>query len=496
MPDSVAASASRVFLIPNGAQPGNSPAYQGFWRAGTLSWSQGTSTPVRRPSDTQYRRFTTIDSIPGEQGLPELGITALYTFDLSDMLEFIRKGNCNHDLQIHFGECGNPKDFNGGYSKVLILETAKISDYGTSELGAMDQGEDAATNETPTWQGQDAYEVVKLNATEMAASIITREIVAVAVCDSPDCGGVCGVASDGCGKVFMVSLSAGGSPGIPADVIYTSDGGSNWLETNITTLATNEDPDDAMCVGDNLVVVSDDSLSLHYADKDDIINGVATWSEVGTGFVAGKGPLAIWSLGPNETWIVGTAGYIYFSADITSGVTVQNAGVATVQNLTDIHMLDSTHGVAVGASNAVVKTTDGETWAAVTGPIPGTALNAVWMKTKDIWLVGSAAGVLYYTNNAGISWTTKGFGGSGAGAVHDINFVTPSVGYLAHATAAAVGRILRTIDGGQSWAVMPNNGSLGDNDKINSIVACGPNTVFAGGLGANATDGYAVKLSA
>lgn len=496
MPDPVVASASRVFLIPNGANPGNAPVYQGFWRAGTLSWSQGTSTPIRRPSDSQYRKFITIDTTPGDPGLPELGITALYTFDLSDMLEFIRKGNCTHDLQVHFGACGNPKDFDGGYEKVLILDTAKISDYGTSELGALDQGEDAATTETPTWQGEDAYEVVKLNATEMAASIITREIVAVAVCDSPDCGGFCGSASDGCGKVFLVSLSAGGSPGIPADVIYTSDGGSNWTETNITTLAANEDPDDAQCVGDNLVVVSDDSESLHYADKDDIINGVATWAEVTTGFVATKGPRALWSLGPNETWFAAEGGYIYFASDITSGVTVQNAGVATAQNLNDIHMLDSTHGVAVGASNALVYTTDGETWAARTGPAVGVALNAVWMKTKDIWLVGSAAGVLYYTNNAGLTWTTKGFSGSGAGAVHDIYFITPSVGYLAHATAAPVGRILRTINGGQSWSVMPNNGSLGDNDRINSVVACGPNTVFGAGLGSNATDGFAVKLSA
>jgi photosystem II stability/assembly factor-like uncharacterized protein len=159
-------------------------------------------------------------------------------------------------------------------------------------------------------------------------------------------------------------------------------------------------------------------------------------------------------------------------------------------------MLDSTHGVAVGASNAVVRTVDGSTWGAITGPAVGVALNAVWMKSEDVWLVGTAGGVLYYTANAGSTWTALGFSGSGAGTVTDIYFVNQAVGYMAHTTAAPVGRLFRTIDGGNSWYLLPENGSMPDNDGINSIKACSVNTVFAGGLGGGGTDGYGVKLTA
>jgi len=350
-----------------------------------------------------------------------------------------------------------------------------------------------------TWQGQLLYEIGKLTATEIAASSITREIIAVAVCDQAGCGGSCGTATDGCQKVFMVSVSAGGSPGLTPDVVYTSNGFSTIGVSHINSLALTESPDDAACVGDNLVVVSGGagaSDSLHYAAITDILAGSTNiWTEVTTGFVASKGPQAIWSIGPNETWMAGAGGYIYFTSDPTGGVSVQDAGVATSQDLNDIHILDSTHGVAVGASNAVVRTTDGSTWGAKTGPAVGIALNAVWMKSADIWLVGTAGGALYYTADGGTSWTAIGLGGSPA-VIDDIYFVNQTVGYVAFHTSAPAGKIYRTIDGGHSWYALPESGSMPANDKVNALRACAVNTVYGGGLADNGTDGFGVKLAA
>lgn len=496
MPDIVSTPYSRVFLVENGAVNGNTtPTYEGFWKAGALSFGQGKVTPMRVPSADAYGKFVTQGTIPGEQDLPELAITARYTFSLSDMLRLVNIG-CNHDLQVHMGQCQNPQDFNGGWDKILVLEQARISNYSSKDLGALEPGDSAIVNEDVTFQGELVYEIAKLTATEIAGTTITREVIATVVCDQAGCGGVCGTSSDGCQNVFMVTLAQGGSAGLNADVIWSDDGFSTSTLIHITTLGIAESPDDAACVGDNLVVVSDDSDSLHYADISDILDGVQVWTEVSTGFVVAKGPLAIWSLGPNETWIVGTGGYIYFTADPTTGVTVQDAGVATAQALNDVHALDSTHAVAVGAANAVVRTTDGSTWGSVTGPAPGIILNCVWMKSIDTWFVGSAGGVLYRTNNGGTSWSTVGFSGSGAGNVADIYFVNDTVGYMAHATAAPVGRIFRTIDGGNSWYALPENGSMPDNDRINSLAACSVNTVYGGGLGGGGTDGFGIKITA
>ena len=52
---------------------------------------------------------------------------------------------------------------------------------------------------------------------------------------------------------------------------------------------------------------------------------------------------------------------------------------------------------------------------------------------------------------------------------------------------------------GSPWYVMPEEGggTLADNDRINAIAACGENVniMYAGGLGANATDGFLVKAA-
>ena len=494
MADQVVSPFSRMFLIENGAAPNHTPIYEGLWKAGALSAGQGTNTPIRIPSKNAYGKFETVGSIQGDAPLPELPVTARYTLDLSDLLRLTNLG-CTHDVQVHFGTCQLPSNFNGGWDKVLVLETARISDYKTTELGALEPGDNAVVDEPVTFQGELVYEIKKLSATEISASNVTGEVVAVSICDQAGCGGTCGSASDGCQKVFFVQLAGGVSPGIAASVVYSDDGMGTSAKTGIATLAIGEAPNDAACVGDNLVVISEDSESLHYANISDILAAAETWAEVTTGFVAAKGPLAMWSLGPSETWIVGEGGYIYFTDDPTSGVEVQDAGVATIQDLNDVHVFDSEHAVAVGASNAVVRTTDGTIWGAKTGPAVGVVLNAVWMKSADVWFVGTAGGALYYTNDGGDSWTLKGFSGSGTGSVTDIYFATNSVGYMTHTTAAGVGRLFRTIDGGNSWVLGPESGSMPDNDRINKVRACDANKVFAGGLGGGASDGFAVKLS-
>jgi photosystem II stability/assembly factor-like uncharacterized protein len=143
----------------------------------------------------------------------------------------------------------------------------------------------------------------------------------------------------------------------------------------------------------------------------------------------------------------------------------------------------------------------GNTWANVdTTLIAAVEITAVWMRTKDVWFAGTIQGDLYYTLDGGVNWVLKAFPGSNAGAVRDIVFATDTVGYLAHDTDAVAGRILRTIDGGQSWYVLPEGpGAIPANDRINALAAveeC-PNDVYGGGLAAaGAGDGFFVKGAA
>lgn len=291
---------SRVFLIENRAGPTSVPVYQGQWRAGALSWPQGDVTLMYQPDPNQYGSFKVVGKVPGEPSNPELVLQARYTLDRSEFLRLLRKG-CDNDVQVHMGLCKDPRDFNGGWDKILIFEAGRQTDYSTDDLGALEPSQRAQVNEETTVTGETVYEVSRLSLTKKAEAEVYREIVAMAICDAASCG-ACGLPSDGCNRIYAITNSTGASPGLQAQVVYSDDGGLTWAVDIINSIGLAENPNDAACVGLNLVVVSEDSDSLHYAPLLDILNGVSTWVEVTTGFVPTTGgPLAIWSASPTFT---------------------------------------------------------------------------------------------------------------------------------------------------------------------------------------------------
>ncbi len=469
--------------------------------AGEVDWALGDVTKVEEPSRDAYDAFDIVDTIKGTRGLPTLPITFRMQKTLSDILRLVRKG-CEVDVQVHIGSCKVPSDFNGGWSdgKVLVLSRANPTNYSTDQIGALQSDDRAIVMETVPFTGLDYYEIGPVLASLQGEAAVTDEVLDVAICDAINCG-ACGLPSDGCQVVFALLSDSSGSPGLPAAVVYTTDGGSTWTRRDITTLGLAEAPNRLACVGTNLVVVSEASASLHYIPIADITAGEGSWTEVTTGFVGGGEPRAIVSISPTETWIAGAGGYIYFTDDPTAGVEVQTAGDVTTQDLNAIEALDERTLVAVGASNAVVYSTNGgTTWALVTGPAVAVTLNAVALETELVWLIGDANGSLWYTLDGGENWTEKSFSGSGDGQVRDIVFATPQVGYMAHDTSAGVGRVFRTIDGGFSWYQIPEatGQTFPTNDRINALAACADdaNILFAGGLAGDGSDGVLIKAAA
>lgn len=478
----------RVFLQETGADPGNPYSYQGCGKMGGFTESLGGVTALRCPSSSQYDEFDVTGSVKGEKALP----TTSFIARLQPRMRMLRI-KCPFDLQAHYGECTDPSSFHQ-WNQVVAFEQARFTQRSSSDLTALDEAERAAVVVTGEITAERIWYIDPMTLTEVAQTEVTDEVVGVAMDPRVMCG-ACGVPSDGTQRMFAVVVTPmATSPGLPAELLASEDGGATWTEYVINSLAFNEDPSGMAIVGNYMVVVSNDSGSLHYASLDDL----STWTEVTTGFDVLGPPNAIFALNSTAVWIVGDAGYIYFTEDITTGVTVQSTGApASNQDLYDVHAHDANTVVACGANaTAVVTVNGGTTWAAVgvTGlPVVG-SFRACWARTETCWMLGGTQGVLYFTKNTGVTWSAGGFPGSGAGTIYDIVFCLHSAspfGFMAHTPAAGRGRILRTLDGGNSWHQLPESaGAIPDNDRIVCLAACGdPNIVLAGGLGANGVDG-------
>lgn len=497
MPELLKTGFTRIFSMEGGANPGTRPVYEGEAMAGAVDWSLGDVTPVRIPSRTRYDEFKTVTTLRGALGLPTMSFTARKLMTRSRLLQLARAG-CPVTLQIHAGDCGNPADFNFGWTDgfVAVLDLALPTNYSTDALGALEPEARAMVNEDVPWTGQDYYELYPLTWNETATSEITDEVVDIDICDSQTCAN-CGLPSDGCQVVLALVGESSGSPGIAAAVVYTKNGGASWDKSPISSLGIGDDADALACLNQYVVVVSNGGSSYHYLSLADLTDGLGGFTAVSSLVAA---PNAI-DVADGVGFIACDGGYILRLDQAGETPTTQTDGSITSENLLDIDALDDQNAIAVGANNAVLVTDNGGViWRLVTGPAPAVQLNTVHMASDQVWHVGDAAGNLHYTRDAGATWTTKSFPGSGNGSVEAVTFINQMVGFLSH-TLAGTGRIFRTIDGGYSWFIQPQTGKgiMPTADKFNEIAACADpnaNIVFAGGLGADGQDGIAVKGAA
>lgn len=219
----------------------------------------------------------------------------------------------------------------------------------------------------------------------------------------------------------------------------------------------------------------------------------ATWSTVNIGgATAGHGATdsgALFALDQGHIWLASAAGYVYFSDDGGASWTAQTSGDVSAEDLAAVSFVNENTGMAVGANDAILFTSDGgTTWEAAEATGSGDNLTCV-SGSGSFWWVGTDAGDLYYSRDDGETWTQRRFSGDGSGDMADIQFANELIGYALHNTASPVGRILVTINGGFTWSVL----TTPDNDGLNALSVADLNTVYAVG---EVTDGTAVIIKA
>lgn len=476
---------SRVFLIDGRAGPENAPEYFSCYRAQALSQAFGDITDIECPHPTRPGVYEKVGSYQSGEERATLTLEGRYAIDLRSRLMRLAKNKCAVDVQVHFGDCEDLSDHNA-FKKILYLQDVLLSAYNTEDLGSLSSGDTAPVNESVDLSAREVFDIIPMAWTSRAGDLVTTEVLDVVICGEVECGN-CGEPSGGCDHIYAITKQAGGSPGTPPDVVYSLDGGVTWYAHDIDSMGAAEDPDEVDCFKGYLVVVSEDSGSMHVADLDEFDEHGTDpdFTEVSTGFTAA--PTCIKALN-TKAFIGGASGHVYSMTNPLDGVTELEGGALTLSRLLAIDALNEMFVVAVGEDGIILKAEDGETFSVIsTTPVAiGVDLLCVALKDKDEWWVGTSTGRLYYTLDRGVHWTEKSFPGSGVGDVRGIDIQNESIMHLAvRYTAPDAGRILTSFNGGYDWEIMPLGSALMPTaTHFNAVMGCrkDPELVVAGGL--------------
>lgn len=222
-------------------------------------------------------------------------------------------------------------------------------------------------------------------------------------------------------------------------------------------------------------------------------NAGAAWTTVNIGGAAvGHGPTfghGIFALDGSHIWVASHGGYIYKSVDSGLSYVAKEAAAIHAGDNHFVHFADKTYGLVGGAAGVISVSDDGgESWQA--GAVPAaSAARCGWRFNDRRCLVGLDNGALYESNDGAATWTLK-VTGFPAGALRSMWFVNDLQGFIVHNTAAPVGSVWETINGGATWKQLVTPANTG----LNSIWAPSANLAYVVGE-VNAATGFIAKIS-
>ncbi len=407
------------------------------------------------------------------------------------------KLDCPVNIYEAEGLCGDPADFGNGWITLNILSQGLSTNKTYAGRTPFDESDVTTTDVDFSWLG-DVYTVGGIVLGEQAAEEVSTEVIDITYGGYQNCAN-CGIPNDGTKWIYALQQTAGASSAVVGKVLYNTNYGLGaWATSAITGLGVGALVTAIDIVGQYLVVLVAGELAYYIAPINQLTGVPGAWTKITTGFVAAKNPNDLFVESPNRVYFVGNGGYVYLSTNIAAGVSVLNAGAATVNNLSRIHGQAGTL-VAVGASGAVIKSTNkGNAWTTTTTQLSGT-LGAVGVRTAyNLW-AGNSAGVTSYSDDQGETWTTlPTLPGAAAAGIHDILWASAECGFILATRAGPTAAVFASCNGGQSWYEAdssrlpdlqtfgrPNRGAFPNSPDI----MIQTNNLAVAGLGGGLTDG-------
>ena len=481
-----------IFTQPDG--PNTAPEYLGCHDFGDMDKDDGDITLLYCPSPEKANKWDVVGSYQGESSPATFELTTTIKKQ-RDVLDRIKCGVPFYVLNI---SCGRKDVFNNWDDNAIIPYPATRTTRSWQNLAKRVPGDQ---NESMKVYGFSANEVYEVWGAEIGRQAIaeTTGLNDIAFCNSEKCADNCGQAAELGQNGFTAGDSPAGSPLDDADVWYTDDSSQTWDTGNPSPFADGVDVAAIECFPidkdtTRYLVAKGTAgagpMQVAYRDGQ-----TGAWTVVTVGTVNGQyalGPQALFVLDSQHIWLVVNSGYIYFSDD--GGVTwsTQSAGIVTAQNLHAVHGSDANNLFVTGATDTVLRTTDGGgAWTAMTATGGGGINQRLWVISKDKVWIGDSTGSLYYTTDGGTTWVERvGWTGANSGQIRGVAFANDLVGYMLHNTAAPVGTVFQTINGGYSWRALQTP----TNSGLNALIVLDSNLAYAVGEAQGGT-GVILKIS-
>lgn len=467
-----------LWIQPNGPSPLNPVYLLGCHDLGDLTIPEGDISPLRC-FKTDGSGWNVIGETTAPPDMPSTSIDTLL-FRQRDWLE--KMGPCAFSLYALARDCGDASVFSN-YVRGEILTNARLTEKTYANLAKRE--EDVEMTLSVPIKGWEVLDVDDLHADLVAhASIVDQNDVIA----NPEqrCQGDCGDTLTVGQDVYTVTDGAGAAK--PEVYLSTNEG--------VTFTAGATDPyavaDNVMAITRFIVGKSTVRLvigldapagaqgSINYSD--DGFATAATTVNIG-GAAAGHGVTyggGLFALDQFHIWLASAAGYIYKSIDgAVTWTAVESAGV-TAGDYTQVHFCNTVDGVAVAAAGIVATSHDGgDSWQAATVIGAGAAGNLTCQRfDQNRILVGDDAGKLWYSDDDGVTWTQiTNFVGSGAGDVRDLHIVNDHVIWMITDSAAPVGTVHHTINGGYNWTAVDTPTNVG----LNAIWAANEHLAYVVG---------------
>jgi photosystem II stability/assembly factor-like uncharacterized protein len=401
-----------------------------------------------------------LQAVGASEGVPDF-VTVTITELLAKERSYLEGLKCPYALYV-MQRCTGRADIFSNYDRGELLTHVRNSQRTFSNL-AMREDDSASTIAMDVQAWPPLFDIDKLTAIVLGDDIGNEDLTDVVANIDERCINQCGFEGLDLGAEVWVSTDA--PTGLTAEVRYSTDFGANFNTPAAQPFIANENISALTrilmsAIGVRILVSKEGTGGAIQGQVSYTDDAGTTWNDVNIGgAAAGHGAVnagGLFGWARNFVWLASAAGYIYKSEDGGETWTAKEAGAIMTDDYYHIHFADEKYGIAGGEGGIIALTEDGgETWHA-SGAAPSAAvIYAVARLDKQRLWAADAGGDLWYSNDAGDSWTQRtGWTNSSIGIIADMRWLVTDGGYHGWLTVKDAGgdsHIMITFNGGYDW---------------------------------------------